>query len=71
MIKTIKRDRGRSRIFGKGSAPNKAAALHGVEMYSQYALYAGTRASPLPPRKFLKIDAKILQFRGISTHYTI
>jgi len=35
-------------------------------MYSQPAKHAGTRG----PRKILKIDAKILQFRDISTHYT-
>jgi len=33
------------------------------------AKHAGTRGLCLP-RKILKIDAKILQFRGISTHYT-
>jgi len=42
-------------------------------MYSQHVRHGGTRgvwACGMPPRKILKIDAKILQFRGISTHYT-
>jgi len=57
--------RGRSKVFRKGEA-----AISGVEMYSQPAKHAGTRGSGAPPRKILKIDAKILQFRGIFTHYT-
>jgi len=42
-------------------------------MYSQHAKHGGTRGvwGHAPLRKFLKINAKILQFRGISTHYTI
>jgi len=51
--------RGGSRIFG-GGANSRQQSL---------AKHAGTGGSA-PPRKILKIDAKILQFKDISTYYT-
>jgi len=56
--------RGRSRVFGKGKL------TRGSKMHSQHVKHAGSESMPSPLPENLKIDAKILQFRGISTHYT-